>query len=423
MRNTPKSLNEELMKMRKLMNFDISENSHDVLSENFVKNANRIDEQIEEENLPSIDFEKSFKNNMVFVDGTNSEVQNAINQLDGYIQKSKEGEKELKSIGIIINAGASELRATNRLPEGVTKPDHDYGGIVPANMWTTVDKRVQSAAITQLPPSYNPNQGYYAIKDGNKYLAQKRAENLQKYLNGYLNKKYSGSAIKINIVGVNQTKKKFVNAVIDSIVFEIPKREVYKYQIIYDWYQIGGKDTPYVLIDGKNSKYDKKLQHSEWGRGIKNLRQSFVEAVESTKSVSVAGYTKTSGPGGRGVGEVEFYAFGTFNGFSSRKGSTFYYTDEKSWLSDVKKINMMNPAEKTIVNGLDGIYAKGVYVKGEGGKGSADFNHGYGTDIAFNKLYLIKPTGVKEPVKAMQIKRTESKGGDKITQSSPKSSL
>ena len=45
MRDTPKSLNEELMKMRKLMNFDISENSHDVLSENFVKNANRIDEQ------------------------------------------------------------------------------------------------------------------------------------------------------------------------------------------------------------------------------------------------------------------------------------------------------------------------------------------------------------------------------------------
>ena len=45
MRNTPKGLNEELNRMKKLMNFDISENSHDVLSENFVKNANRIDEQ------------------------------------------------------------------------------------------------------------------------------------------------------------------------------------------------------------------------------------------------------------------------------------------------------------------------------------------------------------------------------------------
>jgi hypothetical protein len=409
------SLNEELNRMKKLMNFDISENSHDVLSENVIKTVNRIDEQIVDENLPSINFEKSFKNNMVFVDGNNSEVQNAINQLDGYIQKSKDDEKELKSIDITINAGSSELRATNRLPEGVTKPDHDYGGIVPANMWTTVDKRVQSAAITQIPPSYNPNQGYYAIKDGNKYLAQKRAENLQKYLNEYLNKKYSGSAIKINIVGVNQTKKKFVNAVIDSIVFEIPDIPENRYIIIYDWYQIGGKDTPYVLIDGENSKYDKKLQHSQWGRRKKNLSQSFVDAVEATKSVSVAGYTKTSGPGGRGVGEIEFYAFGTFNGFNGRKGSIFYYTDEESWLSDVKKINMMNPAEKTIVNGLDGIYAKGVYVKGE--KGTADFNHGYGTILTSGtKLYLIKPEGGKEPVKVIQIK-----GVDK--QSTPKASL
>lgn len=412
------SLNEELNRMKKLMNFDISENSHDVLSENVIKTVNRIDEQMEEENLPSINFEKSFKNNMVFVDGNNSEVQNAINQLDGYIQKSKDDEKELESIGVTINAGASELRATNRLPEGVTKPDHDYGGIVPANMWTTVDKRVQSAAITQIPPSYNPNQGYYAIKDGNKYLAQKRAENLQKYLNEYLNKKYSGSAIKISIVGVNQTKKKFVDATINSIVFSTPPQPQSKYIIIYDWYQIGGKDTPYVLIDGENSKYDKKLQHSQWGRGIKNLRQSFVDAVEATKSVSVAGYTKTSGPGGIGVGEIEFYTFGTFNGFNDRKGSVFYYADEESWLSDVKKINMMNPAEKTIVNGLDGIYAKGVYVKGE--KGIANFHHGYGTDVS-TKLYLIKPEGVKEPVKVIQIKRTESKGVDK--QSTPKASL
>jgi hypothetical protein len=50
MRNTPKSLNEELMKMRKLMNFDISENSHDVLSENFVKKST-ISEQTESETV------------------------------------------------------------------------------------------------------------------------------------------------------------------------------------------------------------------------------------------------------------------------------------------------------------------------------------------------------------------------------------
>ena len=49
MRNTPKSLNEELMKMRKLMNFDINENSHDVLSENFVKKSIISEQKLEQE--------------------------------------------------------------------------------------------------------------------------------------------------------------------------------------------------------------------------------------------------------------------------------------------------------------------------------------------------------------------------------------
>jgi len=39
MKNTPKGLKEELMKMRKLMDFDISENSHDVLSESNVEKS------------------------------------------------------------------------------------------------------------------------------------------------------------------------------------------------------------------------------------------------------------------------------------------------------------------------------------------------------------------------------------------------
>jgi hypothetical protein len=46
MRNTPKSLNEELNRMKRLMTFNVSENSHDVLSENFVKKST-----ISEQNL------------------------------------------------------------------------------------------------------------------------------------------------------------------------------------------------------------------------------------------------------------------------------------------------------------------------------------------------------------------------------------
>ena len=46
MRNTPKSLNEELNRMKRLMSFEVDENSHDVLSENFVKKST-ISEQVD----------------------------------------------------------------------------------------------------------------------------------------------------------------------------------------------------------------------------------------------------------------------------------------------------------------------------------------------------------------------------------------
>ena len=92
-----------------------------------------------------------------------------------------------------------------------------------------------------------------------------------------------------------------------------------------------------MLID-KTPSYSKKIQHSEWGRGVKELRKSFVDAVNSSKGVSVAGYSKSD--------EVEFYAFGTFNGYTSKKGNTFFYDNEKSWLNDLKKINSMNPANE-----------------------------------------------------------------------------
>ena len=39
------SLNEELNRIKKLMNFDIGENSHDVLSENVIKTVNHLNEQ------------------------------------------------------------------------------------------------------------------------------------------------------------------------------------------------------------------------------------------------------------------------------------------------------------------------------------------------------------------------------------------
>ena len=54
MRNTPKGLNEELNRMKKLMTFNVSENSHDVLSENFVKKSTISEQTQRERNIAQI---------------------------------------------------------------------------------------------------------------------------------------------------------------------------------------------------------------------------------------------------------------------------------------------------------------------------------------------------------------------------------
>lgn len=372
-----------------------------------IENVNRVDEQIIEENLPTISFEKSFKNNMVTIDPNNSEVQNAINQLDGYIEKARSENKELKSIDISINAGASDARATNRLPEGVSKPDHDYGGIVPANKWTTVNKRVQSSAISQLPSNYNPNQGYFAIKDGNKYLAQKRAENLQKNLNTYLNKKYNGAQIKVNIVDVNQTNKKFVDATINSIVFDTPPASIkYPYIIVYDWYQIGNSDKPYVAFAGVDG-YSDYIGYDGWGEDNLNPnKKKFMQLISSENDVEVAGFNYKAGGSAFPV-DFALMSYGSFGGFVARDGNTFYYTDEKAWLEAAKKISKMNPGVgRTLRLGKDqnskekysDIKAKGYYQPETGkgdGSGVANFSgvvEGHGGNTGFGRLFTFKPS-------------------------------
>ena len=89
MRNTPKSLNEELNRMKRLMSFDISENSHDVLSENFIKNSNRIDEQAEEvEKTPKQKHDERIYANQQAIDKQNTNIGNKT-QIDKALQCAK----------------------------------------------------------------------------------------------------------------------------------------------------------------------------------------------------------------------------------------------------------------------------------------------------------------------------------------------
>jgi len=45
----------------------------------------------------------------------------------------------LVELGANISAFASSENATNRLPEGITEPDHTYGNRVPVDKWVKRD--------------------------------------------------------------------------------------------------------------------------------------------------------------------------------------------------------------------------------------------------------------------------------------------
>jgi hypothetical protein len=170
MRNTPKGLNEELNRMKKLMTFNVSENSHDVLSENFVKKST-ISEQYDDQQqrteddravsralqcarttgIPVIsirkievpkDFEQEpleglfYSNFVTLEDGLKP---NALTTIDTNIQliidRLAEYNVKPEDVTITINSSADANPATYDAGDkkGANKIDHNYGGEDPNN--------------------------------------------------------------------------------------------------------------------------------------------------------------------------------------------------------------------------------------------------------------------------------------------------
>ena len=390
---------------------------------NVIKTVNRIDEQETKtttEDYGKYSFGGAFDNNYITPDTNSSEYQNTLKKMKADLQKAFSEGKKSSDLKIIIRSSASSNPATN----GYTlsqPPNHNFvnvgktdGGLLSGGKWVVrgesgwknVAPNDQLNANTFLAKNRGIGMRDSLVKDLNSMGLKISTNNIQ--LLGREDGKW--------VADSKEPSEQYVNVIIDGLLettTTIPKN----YQIIYDWYQIGGKDTPYVLID-KTPSYSKKIQHSEWGRGVKELRKSFVDAVNSSKGVSVAGYSKSD--------EVEFYAFGTFNGYTSKKGNTFFYDNEKSWLNDLKKINSMNPANEFQMRKgddnskekVEGVQAKGFWQPGK--SGSADFHHGHGTDVRNNKMFIVKPTGVKKPVEVIQTKRVS---GGKTPQPTAKPSL
>lgn len=361
-----------------------------------IKNVNRIDEQQSKtEDYGKYEFGGAFANNYITPNTSSTEYQNTLKQMKTDLQKALSEKKKLSDLKIIIRSSASSNPATNGYA-GSTPPNHNFvqvgktdGGLLPKNGW------VVSKA-----------KGWQNITDqiaANTFLAQNRGIGMRDALVKDLNSmglKITPDMIQLMkredgkwVADSKDPSEQYVKVEIGGLLTPPNKPKKYPYQIIYDWYQLGGTDTPYVLIDGGRS-YDKYLMHQNYPIGYKKIHPFFEKSVNSSgDDVKIAGYSKE----GKNNTAYEFFAFGTFDGFISREGSVFYYSDEKSWMEDVKKINSMNPAEEfTMRQGdvnskekVSGVKAKGFWNPKKGG--SANFHHGSGTNIPNGKLYLLKP--------------------------------
>lgn len=304
------------------------------------------------ESLPVIDFRSTFKNNMVTLKNVKKEeLDRALLELDDNIKKANTEDKDLKSITISIDAGASKIRATNRLPEGIEEPDHNYGkkNITP-DKWTTISNKNPLGEVDTIPDGYNPNSGYYAIRDGNKYLANTRAVSLKKYLTKYIFNKYKIKP-EIEIKTVDESSEQYASAKIESIVFKRPipsNDEVFPnfyieaYGIERDGkYYMGASPAKVWGKERLNSKKDFTLEKAQ-ALADSRITEREIEVIENPKAkgtqgeewyglnkpyVEVKGYQKVSKD--KNIEGVFKWWFETYEKWLSEKNNLQKFREDK----------------------------------------------------------------------------------------------
>ena len=204
-----KNLSEERIRMKKLMGFTYEDNSHDVLSENFVNNVNRIDEQDNSntKTLATVVFDDTFDDNYITPKATWEQ------KGDQVVQKIQDQIKlgyKLENIQMTFNGGASPVPASNVYSLS-SEPNHDFGGLLEKysdNGWV----KPGESGGTNIEPD---KDGVKGGKEGNRWLAKARGENLKKLLIPYISGKLGIAIPAENIIITSEPgTEKFVHATI-----------------------------------------------------------------------------------------------------------------------------------------------------------------------------------------------------------------
>jgi hypothetical protein len=331
-KNKAQNLNEQLSRMKRLMNFDITEHSHDKLTEQeykkIVTEQNRTemsrDEIIKNYNIsgPLYDTIKGIKS--VTFDKENFKVPKkpmADLYMDNYVTPNDVGLTNYLESNVYpmisslitngykgtltfkVDSGASSVPATNGYG-GANPPNHNFseygkqtGGLLPNGKW---DKN-------------NPSQ----VKGGNKFLATQRGLQLINAIKNKLSSKF-GNALNFNVikgekfgvVGDTSDSSKFVDLGIDGtfsrstpkVNYDIDFNFVAEYvpttrQDIYPYVvkiSIGGSYQPMltktfaVTHPGNRAGSYSKLFYKERGFGMFNLKWKDPQGVRLDRGVGIA---------------------------------------------------------------------------------------------------------------------------------------
>jgi hypothetical protein len=196
---------------------------------------------------------------------------------------------------------------------------------VPANVYQTPAITTTLDDLTTVARTYNPQSGYIRISGGNPWLAQQRANSLSTFLDTNLIKKVNVRFNKeetiieqVQVLGPEPENQRTVAKLYAKFERTIPKED-YKYQILYNFYEIGGK--PYFLVT--NQKI-----HTP-GYDVTAERR----ATDVVKSIPGAIAVKQS-TGGSLAGQQQQFTVGILvpiTGFAERTESRLYFKDPKSY--------------------------------------------------------------------------------------------
>ena len=239
------------------------------------------EQRITKEKLPVIDFTNTLKDNMIGVDDAALEAK--LVEVENVIKKAEDEGQKLESIAIDITAGASRVPATNRLPQGKSRPDHTYRKIVPVDKWTTYNQMNELGTLKKegdLPADYDPNTGYYEIEKGNTFLSRNRATRLSKKLKKYFTDHYPEITPQFKIKLKLEGDKKFATAKITGVTY---KKETPPPTI------------PYIQFVNAPKGYEKSRYHMWDKEGTYgHLTPTTYEEIKDTmyKTPDEGGYTK-----------------------------------------------------------------------------------------------------------------------------------